>query len=241
MSTFGFQCVLLGSPIAALLTLLEWQTPSPGATRPELGAVQYYWNTVNAEVTTDRVLTPLQRWRVVECSKELGSALWSLSDVLANPFRTPPSDPIGVTPALQVQELAASRELLTLIYRVQVSSREIHDHDEIEANVALVTPAYTRKSSEAETFSTLLDRLPFAFPLMNRCAAEGKRAPREVVRYAGQGPVGHSQNRLQAISVSSDDPEDVVPKPDPSPPVGRGRARGWSPSLPQAFDDSPSA
>ncbi|KIL95635.1 hypothetical protein FAVG1_00373 [Fusarium avenaceum] len=180
----------------------------PGNSKPMKqwpSAVQYYWNTVNAEVTTDRVLTPLQRWRVVECLKELGSALWSLSDVLANPCRTSPSDPVGVTPALQVQELAASRELLTLIYHVQ-AGREIHDHDEIEANVALVTPAYA--------------------PLMNRCAAEGKRAPREVVRYAGQGTVGHSQNRRQAISVSSDDPEDTAPKPDPSPPVGRSRARG---------------
>ncbi|CAJ0541073.1 Ff.00g078680.m01.CDS01 [Fusarium sp. VM40] len=185
-------------------------------------AVQYYWNTVNAEVTTDRVLTPLQHWRVVECLKELGSAVWSLSDVLANPCRTSPSDPVGVTPALQVHELAASRELLALIYRVQ-AGREIHDHDEIEANIALITPSYAHQKNKAEW----PDELSATFlALMNRCAAEGKTAPREVVRYAGHGPVGHSQNRLQAISVSSDDSEDLVRKPDPSPPVGRGRARG---------------
>ncbi|KAG5665477.1 hypothetical protein KAF25_009602 [Fusarium avenaceum] len=182
-------------------------------------AVQYYWNTVNAEVTTDRLLTPLQHWRVVECLKELGSALWSLSDVLANLCRTSPSNPVGVTLALQVQGLASSREPLTLIYRVQ-AGREIHDHDEIEANVALVTPAYAQNKAEWP------DELSATFlALMNRCAAERKRAPREVVRYAGQGPVGHSQNRRQAISVSSDDPEDAVPKPDPSPPVRRGWAR----------------
>ncbi|KAF5529376.1 hypothetical protein FMEXI_14184, partial [Fusarium mexicanum] len=35
---------------------------------PELKAeVQHYWNQVDYETTVDRTLTPIQRWRIVQC------------------------------------------------------------------------------------------------------------------------------------------------------------------------------
>ncbi|KAF9765370.1 hypothetical protein IL306_002341 [Fusarium sp. DS 682] len=104
---------------------------------------------------TLHILTRLQRWRVVQCLNELGSALRSLVDVLANPCHTTPSNPVGVAPVLRVQELAANRENLALLYRV-LASGEKHTDDEIKGIIARIPHPNARECSEVEVFSSAL-------------------------------------------------------------------------------------
>ncbi|KAF4345569.1 hypothetical protein FBEOM_519 [Fusarium beomiforme] len=152
--------------------------------------VQYFCNTVDGEVNN------------------ISSMLRSLVDVLANRCVTSPSNPVGVTPKLQAQELAIGREYLALIYLV-LAGAERHTDDEINANIAGIISLCTRECSEVEAFTSALNRLPLAYStpltheiptekakwpkelpsnfvaLMNRWIEEGKPVPRIVIRFAG--------------------------------------------------------
>ncbi|KAF4334484.1 hypothetical protein FBEOM_11684 [Fusarium beomiforme] len=148
---------------------------------------------MNDHTTSDLILTPLERWRVVECMKELDSALRALADVFANPCRITARNPLGNAPLLQ--------------------NNEYHSPVAVKENLRRLAPSYTRQCVEADTFAMLLERfdlaastpldhetarkkgkwpkeLPASFvSLINRCISDGNPIPRIVVRYAGQGPV----------------------------------------------------
>ncbi|KAF5643155.1 hypothetical protein F52700_2870 [Fusarium sp. NRRL 52700] len=112
---------------------------------------------VDFETTADRVLTPLQRWRIVQCLNELGSSLRSL--VLTNLCGTISDNPVGVAPALQLREFVSVRGYLSLIYRAQTDGEQ-HDAEEI---LSRVNPGYARECVEVDVSTGAVDGLLLAF------------------------------------------------------------------------------
>ncbi|KAF5633320.1 uncharacterized protein FTJAE_7217 [Fusarium tjaetaba] len=207
---------------AAVSTALEYQwvcvlwpnaeiDPSRAAARR---VTQAYWNALDSEFSTDRPLTRLEKWRVMQCVLEAASALRFLVVALSNPCRTTSRNPNGVAP----------------------TGPEIHDDTTIEGDIRRTVPAYTRECREANAFVAALERLPTAFetpvdgendrkkaklpPMelhdefiedMERLVAEGKETVCNAVRTIGQGPVRRGaaqatpQKRRRALKEDDDD------------------------------------